>query len=80
MGMRKFKRGLKGNQAIDLLLEMEREKAFGNGGIMCKCEECGGLGYAKDETLLDSNGYLKDANCLCGGRIKRVKDSAIKIG
>ena len=34
MGMRKFKRGLKGNQAIDLLLEMEREKTFGKGGIM----------------------------------------------
>ena len=53
-------------------LQRERQKAFETGGILCKCEKCGGLGYAEDETLLDNIGYLKDANCPCGGRIKRV--------
>ena len=71
MGFRKLKRNLSGNQSMDAL-QMERQKAFGTGGIMCKCEKCGGLGYAKDETLLDPKGYLKDANYPCGGRIERV--------
>lgn len=71
MGLRKLKRNLSRNQSIDAL-QRERQKAFGTCGILCKCEKCGGLGYAEDETLLDNKGYLKDANCPCGGRIKRV--------
>ena len=71
MRLRKLKRNLSRNQSMDAL-QMERQKAFGTGGILCKCEKCGALGYAEDETLLDNKGYLKDANCPCGGRIKRV--------
>ena len=32
----------------------------------------GGIGYAKDESLLDRKGFLKDMKCPCGGRIKKV--------
>lgn len=71
MGLRKLKRNLSRNQSMSAL-QAERKRAFGTGGILCKCEKCGGFGYAEDETLLDSKGYLKDANCPCGGRIKRV--------
>ena len=41
--------------------------------IMCKCEKCGGIGFAKDETMLDENGYTKDSVCPCGGRVKRIQ-------
>lgn len=71
MGLRKLKRNLTRDQSMDALQE-ERKKYFGTGGILCKCKKCGDLGYAEDETLLDNKGYLKDANCPCGGRIKRV--------
>ena len=40
--------------------------------IMCRCLRCGGIGYAKDESLLDRKGFLKDMKCPCGGRIKKV--------
>lgn len=40
--------------------------------IMCRCLQCGGIGYAKDESLLDRKGFLKDMKCPCGGRIKKV--------
>lgn len=53
-------------------LENVRAKEFGNGGIKCKCLKCGGDGYAKDETCLDSNGFLL-MPCPCGGKIQRVK-------
>lgn len=41
MRLRKLKRNLSRNQSMDAL-QMERQKAFGTGGILCKCEKCGG--------------------------------------
>ena len=39
--------------------------------IKCVCVRCGGEGYAQDESLLDANGFLKGATCICGGAIRR---------
>ena len=65
-------RNLTGTQS-NFMLELERRKAFGNnGGIMCKCVRCGGMGCAQDETMLDSKGFLKGAKCPCGGKIKKA--------
>lgn len=41
--------------------------------IMCKCEKCGGIGFAQDETMLDENGYTKDSVCPCGGRVRKIQ-------
>ena len=59
------------NSKAQKVLERERIKAFGkNGGIKCHCVKCGGEGYAQDETMLDSNGFLIDMKCPCGGAIR----------
>ena len=61
------------NSKAQKVLERERIKAFGkNGGIKCHCVKWGGEGYAQDETMLDSNGFLIDMKCPCGGIIKRI--------
>lgn len=55
-----------------MTLQKERKKAFGaNGGIMCRCEKCKGIGFAQSEAMLDDKGYLKELKCPCGGRIKK---------
>ena len=53
-------------------LERQRKQAFGNNGILCKCQKCGGIGYAQDETCLDRKGVLIGMRCPCGGKIKRM--------
>ncbi len=59
-------------QADNALLEQLKQFPEGSKPIMCECEKCGGIGFAQDETLLDQSGYLKDMQCPCGGRIKKV--------
>lgn len=70
--MQLIKNNLSKKQA-DVFLEQERKRLFApSKGIMCKCNKCGGLGFAGDETMLDSKGYLKDMKCPCGGKIKKL--------
>lgn len=38
-------------------LERQRKQAFGNKGILCKCQKCGGIGYAQDETCLNRKAF-----------------------
>ncbi len=56
--------------AIKELLNQSRVMAQ---PIPCRCTKCHGLGFAEDETMLDSKGYLMDMRCPCGGRIRKVR-------
>ena len=36
------------------------------------CVKCGGEGYAQDDTMFDTHGFLIGAKCPCGGAIHKV--------
>lgn len=40
--------------------------------VMCECIKCGGIGFAQDKTMIDSDGFLIDMKCPCGGKIRKL--------
>lgn len=60
------------HEADSAMVEALKQFPAGSKPIMCQCEDCGGIGFAQDETLIDKRGYLIDMRCACGGRIKKM--------
>ena len=41
--------------------------------VLCKCEKCGGAGWAYNKIIIGKDGYIdNEMNCPCGGRNRKV--------